>query len=311
MNETNYLCTPIDSVCMGPHTLLCTNWSLLVERISPTDLKGFLYILPSTHPSQNEGLAAAGMFIPITDWVREISVRLCSLRCPNRWCLRSTLLIGCLATDAFSDTAGSQSSWYSLSVTDPIPSSFPSRVRIQHLVGPNFTTLPLLAAALTENKLHANLGTYRTLFIVARFDSLTWTAYLVVRFRFRQLQLLVRYWLPLFQCSELSVVKQELLLVCHMARCTRVHQPLIHSREISTSGVLFGMHFIPTSLHIYNCFSIDTRPLTGREGLVHFPWNTSSDASLYPLVDKWVSTTTESPIICNGAQLPELRAPSC
>ena len=67
INVTKYFARPIDSVCIEPQTSLCTNCSRRVERISPTEEKGFQWSFPSIHPSQKESSVTYSTLIPFTN----------------------------------------------------------------------------------------------------------------------------------------------------------------------------------------------------------------------------------------------------
>ena len=143
----------MDSVSMGPHTSPCTNCNFSVEHISPTGLTGFLYILPSMHPSQNNNLAVFEACIHSLHQLLADSLL--------EMVLSSFLIPGASrshpcsdTTDACSEDTTSQSSWYNLSTNEPVP--------LQHLPLLNLTDFFLDAAALTETKSQACFGTYIT-----------------------------------------------------------------------------------------------------------------------------------------------------
>ena len=152
MKVTKYLLLPKESVDIGPQPWLCTCCcSLLVERISPTDLKGFLDIFPSKHLSQNYIPIDLGNSTPLTNSQLTISFSRCSFKYPNHWCQRSALF------PTRDPDAAAMCSWVIVCNTSNRAClqliKFPFLSWIQQLVFPKFIVFPLAATALTENRL--------------------------------------------------------------------------------------------------------------------------------------------------------------
>ena len=67
INVTKYFAPPIDSVYIEPQTSLRTNCSRRVERISPSEEKGFRWSFPSKHASQKDSSVTYSTLIPFTN----------------------------------------------------------------------------------------------------------------------------------------------------------------------------------------------------------------------------------------------------
>lgn len=84
-NVTKYFAPPIDYVCIGPHTSLCTSCSSRVDRISSTVGNSFLPTFFANYPSINHFLDVS----PCTNSLWTHFLRRDSCTCPGRWCHKS------------------------------------------------------------------------------------------------------------------------------------------------------------------------------------------------------------------------------